>query len=274
MTTVVAAQVSLSIGDLDGNRAACLDAIAAAADGGAQLVVLPELSDTGYVFADRAEAAALADFDTTQQGWIEAARATGVVVVGGLCELDGETLYNSALLVDATGVRAHYRKVHLWDREQEIFTPGGDGPPVVDTSIGRIAVMVCYDLEFPEWVRLAATAGADVIAAPVNWPSPDQRDRERPIEVIKAQAGAATYGVNIVVADRCGTERGCGWIGGSTVIDRAGSVVAGPAGADHEGLMVADLELTDARDKRLGASNHLFSDRRPELYGELAPPPP
>jgi predicted amidohydrolase len=274
MTVVAAAQVALSIGDVAGNREACLDAVAAAANGGAQLVVLPELSDTGYVFADRGEAAALADLEATRQGWINVARATGVVVVGGACERDGDALYNSAVLVDATGVRAHYRKVHLWDREQEIFTPGREGPPVVETPIGRIGVMVCYDLEFPEWVRLAATAGADVIAVPVNWPSPGQRDRDRPIEVTKAQAGAAIYGVNLVVADRCGIERGCQWIGGSCVIDQAGSVVAGPAGAGTEGLVVADLELTDAQDKRLGATNHLFRDRRPDLYGELSPPPP
>ena len=93
-------------------------------------------------------------------------------VVAGFCELgeDGR-LYNSAAVVSGDAVLAVYRKAHLWDAEKLVFTPGGGPPPVVDLPFGRVGLMICYDLEFPEWVRLAALGGADLIAAPVNWPA-------------------------------------------------------------------------------------------------------
>jgi 5-aminopentanamidase len=101
-------------------------------------------------------------------GWARLARAHELVIVGGLCELDAEgVVRNSAVLVDGDGVRAVYRKAHLWDRERLVFAAGSDAPPVVDVAIGRIGVMVCYDLEFPEWVRQTAS------------PSPVRRDRGR-----------------------------------------------------------------------------------------------
>jgi len=146
--------------------------------------------------------------------WQALAAQHHTVIVGGFCELgpDGQ-LFNSAALVDASGVRAVYRKAHLWDAEKLVFTPGADVPPVVDLPEGRVSVMICYDLEFPEWVRRVALAGADLIAAPVNWPYASRPPAERPSEVVKVQAGAAVNGVFIVVADRCGTERGvdCGF---------------------------------------------------------------
>ena len=103
----------------------------------------------------------------------------------------GGDLLNSAVIVDGSGTRAVYRKAHLWDNEKISFTPGDAAPPVVDTEFGRVAVMVCYDLEFPEWTRLAALDGADLIAAPVNWPGYSWPEGERPAEVVKAQAAAA-----------------------------------------------------------------------------------
>jgi len=267
VTRIAAAQLSLTVGDVPGNRRSGREAIATAAAAGAGLVVLPELSDTGYVFADRDEAVALADPGPTLEGWVEAAREFDVVVVGGYCDRAGDTLTNSAVVVDGTGVLARYDKVHLWGRESEVFTPGTTPPPVVDTAVGRVGVLVCYDLEFPEWVRLAAEGGADVVAAPVNWPLADRPEGELPIEVVKAQAAAAYYGVYVLVADRCGHDRGTRWIGGACIVDRTGYLAARPSLEDAPALVTADLDLAAARDKRLGSCNHLVRDRRPDLYG-------
>jgi predicted amidohydrolase len=135
--------------------------------------------------------------------------------------------------------------------------------------------MVCYDLEFPEWVRLAADGGAEVIAVPVNWPLRADGDPQRPFEVIKAQAAAVTYRVNIAVADRCGVEAGVDWYGGSMVCDVDGNLVIGPACVREPELgyspamptvLAAEIDLAAARDKRLGPFNHALADRRPELY--------
>jgi predicted amidohydrolase len=267
VTTAAAAQLALQVGEISANRAAGLQAIIEAAAAGAQLVVLPELSDTGYAFKGGDEAARLADARSTVAGWAQAARDTGIVVVGGYCETDGGTLYNSAALVDDTGVRARYRKVHLWDREKPIFAAGDAPPPVVDTSAGRIAVMICYDLEFPEWVRKASVGGAEVIAVPANWPRTRPPGSERPMEVVKAQAAAATYGVNVVVADRCGRERGIDWVGGTMIADARGSLVGGPMSGGRPGMVMAEIDMAAPHDKRISDGNDLLADRRPELYG-------
>ena len=132
-----------------------------------------------------------------------------------------------------------------------------------------MAVVICYDLEFPEWARLPALDGADLIAAPVNWPAAPCPPGERPAEVVKAQADASVNGVFVVVADRCGTERGVDWISGSVIIGPDGYPLAGPVLADRPAVLVADCDLSRARDKRLNDRNDLLADRRPELYSPV-----
>ena len=77
----------------------------------------------------------------------------------------------AALDSDADGVLAVYRKVHLWDRERLVFIPGDEAPPVVDTIAGRVGMVICYDLEFPEMVRGLLLRGAEIVAVPTNCPS-------------------------------------------------------------------------------------------------------
>ena len=85
--------------------------------------------------------------------WANLAEAFGLTIVAGFPEAAGDTIYNSAAVVDPTGLRGVYRKAHLWDTENAVFDRGDDLPLVVDTDHGRIGVMICYDIEFPEWVR-------------------------------------------------------------------------------------------------------------------------
>jgi 5-aminopentanamidase len=274
-TVIAVAQLSITVGEPDANRKAAADAVAEAAAQGARLVVLPELCDSGYVFGTpaiqaRAEARDLAspaaDSATLRQ-WRDLAAEHRLAIVGGFCELgaDGQ-LYNSAAVVDASGSRAIYRKAHLWDKEKLVFTPGEAAPPVVDLEFGRVAVMICYDLEFPEWVRLPALGGADLLAAPVNWPAVSWPAGERPAEVIKAQAAAAANGIFVAVADRCQDERGVSWISGSMIAGPEGYPLAGPVLADRPAVLTAACDLPRARDKSLAGDNDLLADRRPALY--------
>jgi 5-aminopentanamidase len=272
-TQVAVAQLAITVAEPDANRQAAADAVAEAAAAGARLVVLPELCDSGYVFdpgdpaAEARGLAAPAAENVTLRQWRSLAAQHGIVVAGGFCELGADDrLYNSAALVDASGTRAVYRKVHLWDKEKLVFTPGDAAPPVVDTEVGRVAVMICYDLEFPEWARLAALDGADLIAAPVNWPGYRWPAGERPAEVVKAQAAAAANGVFVAVADRCRTERGVPWISGSVIIGPEGYPLAGPVLADRPAVLTAACDLPRARDKSLPGDNDLLGDRRPDLY--------
>jgi len=273
MTVIAVAQLAPVIGRPELNRRTAADAVARAAAGGAGLVVLPELCDSGYVFTGAEEARGLATpagNSPTLRQWRELAAAHRTAIVGGFCELGGDgLLYNSAALVDASGTRAVYRKAHLWDREKLVFTPGHEPSPVVALPFGRVAMCVCYDLEFPEWARLPALDGADLIAAPVNWPAAPRPAGERPAEVVKAQADAATGGVFVAVADRWGTERGVEWIGGSVIVGPDGYPLAGPVAAGRAAVLTADCDLARARDKRITDHNDLLADRRPELYSPV-----
>jgi len=273
MSRIACCQIALRVGESDANRGAALAAAAAAAADGATIVVLPELSASGYVFRDKAEARALAEpaDGPTAAGWARLARQRGVTIVGGICELgDDGLLYNSALLVDPAGLRVCYRKVHLWDAEKLVFTPGSGPPPVVETSGTLLALLICYDLEFPEWVRLPALAGAQLLCVPANWPAQPHPVGERPMDVVRAQAAAAVNRMFIAVCDRVGSERGVDWVGGSVIIDPDGWPVAGPEPGDHELTVAAGCDLAVAADKMTSERNDVFADRRPDLYRALA----
>jgi len=269
---IACAQLAPELGDLDGNRRRSLEAIEAAAAAGAKLVVLPELCSSGYAFADRDEALACAEpaGGATLTAWTEAAARLGVVVAGGFAEVAGDRLHNSAAIIDATGVRAVYRKLHLWDREKLLFEPGAELPPVVYTPAGRIALGICYDIVFPELTRAMALAGADALIFPTNSPLIEAAAVPLPMEVVVAMATAHVNRVVVAIADRCGPERGTEWLGGSVIVAPSGRLLAGPPASGAGPLtIVADCELDHARNKRWGERNDLVGDRRHDVYEAL-----
>jgi 5-aminopentanamidase len=264
---VACCQVPLAVGERDANLAAVRAAAERAAADGAQVIVLPELASSGYVFADRAELESLAEprDGAAVTGWADLAAALGVVIVGGFPERADDGVYNSAAILDPSGVLGVYRKAHLWDTENNVFDVGDDLPLIVDTEHGRLGVMICYDVEFPEWVRAAALAGADLLCVPVNWPLLPRPDGERPTEQFRVLAGAGVNRLPIAVCDRTGVERGVDWIGGSIITDADGYPSA-VAQYREPGVVVADVDLAKARVKRFNDNNDVFGDRRVELY--------
>ncbi len=269
MVRVACCQVAPEVGDVAGNHRRAGEAVRAAVAAGARLVVLPELCTSGYAFDSEEEARGLAQ--PAEGGalgeWADEAAAGDAVVVGGFAEAgDDGLLYNSAAVVDASGVLAVYRKLHLWDREKLVFEPGREPAPVVETRVGRIGVAICYDLYFPELVRGLALGGAELIALPTNSPRLPRPDGERPMEVTITAAQAHLNRVFFAVCDRCGPERGVEWVGGSVVCDENGWVVAGPPDDFGPGIVLADCDLARAREKAWGERNDVFGDRRPEVY--------
>jgi 5-aminopentanamidase len=265
MIRIACCQFAPTIGDLAANEAAIEHQISSAVAAGADVIVLPELATSGYMFDDPDEArgVALTPADPTFGTW--AAVAGDAIVVGGYCEAgDDGLLYNSAVLVDAGGVTANYRKTHLWDREKLIFTPGAMLPQVRSTRHGRIAVMVCYDIEFAELTRRATLDGAELIAAPVNWPEFPRPDGEHPAEVITAMSTARTNKIAIACCDRSGVERGQPWTAGSAIVGPDGWVLseAGPG----EAMALAEVDLSLTHDKTLTEHVDLLGDRRVDLY--------
>jgi predicted amidohydrolase len=266
-TRATCCQLPLHIGDADGNRAAARTAIEEAAGDGAQIVVLPELASSGYVFADRSELVSLAEprDGPSVTEWANLATAFGVTIVAGFPEAAGDAVYNSAAVVDPTGLRGVYRKAHLWDTENAVFDRADDLPLLVDTEHGRIGVMICYDVEFPEWVRAVALEGADLLCAPVNWPLLPRPEGERPTELVRVLAGAGMNRMPIAVCDRAGVERGQHWIGGSVITDADGYPVA-LAEFGKPGNITADVDLAESRIKKFNEHNDVHGDRRTDLY--------
>jgi predicted amidohydrolase len=245
------------------------EALAAAIDAGADIVVLPELCTSGYVFrsVDEARAAATPADGEILHGWAAEAARTGALVVGGFAELasDGR-LFNSSALVDGDGVVAVYRKMHLWDEERFWFVPGESPAPVVPTRHGSIGLAVCYDLEFPELTRGLALQGADLIVLPTNWPRDDAPPDGRPVLHTLAAMTAYWNKVFVAVCDRCGIERGLEFEGGSVIAGPDGALRAGPVADRGTATIIADCDLGQAADKRTSERNDAFADRRPAHY--------
>ncbi len=231
----------------------------------ADLLVLPELFNTGYQFTSREEALALAEpveggatFD-----WLtRAAKRSGGALVAGVAELDGGRVYNSAVLVNADGLLGRYRKAHLFDDEKHMFDAGDVPLQVFDTGFARVGIMICFDWRFPETARTLALKGADIIAHPSNL-------------VLKHCPDAMVTRclenrVFAITADRVGAEarlpdKGHRFIGQSQIVDPDGEVLY-RASRDREEVKVLDIDLARAREKRINANNDLFQDRREDLY--------
>jgi len=245
----------------------------AAGEAGVQLVVLPELATSGYTFASEEEAEALAEDATggpAARALTDVCNRFDLHVVVGVDERHQGRRHNSAVLIGPQGTLAVYRKLHLFFDEQSWFAPG-DGLPVVDLPFGRLGMIVCFDIWFPEPTRALALAGAEVIACPTNWVASFKRtvydERGYCQGDYMAIARAAENGVVMACADRIGTERGLRFLGASIIVDADGWPVAGPASADAPALLVADVDLSGVeRARRRTPRNHLLADRRPPAY--------
>ena len=267
-------QMEPHVGAKRDNVARSIRHIESAAKSGASLAVLPELANSGYVFADRDEALSLAEElpnGETAQIFTETAQRLGIHIVAGIAERAGERLYNSAIFTGPSGPIGVYRKLHLWGDEKRFFEPGDLGVPVFDTPLGRIAIAICYDGWFPETYRLAATQGADLVCVPTNWvPMPAQPDDRPAMATTLAMAAAHSNGLAIACANRIGIERGQPFIGQSLIVGGDGWPVAGPASSDREEVLYAAIDLKRTRAQRtLSESNHVQRDRRVDVYDPM-----
>jgi predicted amidohydrolase len=136
----------------------------------------------------------------------------------------------------------------------------------VPTRYGSIGLAVCYDLEFPELTRGLALQGAELIALPTNWPHDVAPPDGRPVLHSLAAMTAYWNKVFVAVCDRCGTERGLEFEGGSVIAGPDGALRAGPVEDRGTRMLMADCELNQAVDKRTSERNDAFADRRPAHY--------
>ncbi|HUY24515.1 MAG TPA: nitrilase-related carbon-nitrogen hydrolase [Candidatus Saccharimonadales bacterium] len=252
--------------------------IARAANAGARLIVLPELANSGYAFASSEEAELASESSADGPGllmWAEQCRRLGVWVVAGFSERAKAGRFDSAALLGPTGVIGVYRKAHLFFNEQTYFQPGDSGFPVFDLPFGRVGMLICYDLWFPEAARVLSLAGADIICVPTNWVANFRRriqdERGWNMGNYASVAVATQNQVYLAAADRIGSERDIDFVGGSCVVGPDGWMLAGPATRCDEALLLADVDLSQsAAKKQRTPRNHALGDRRPELYRELS----
>jgi len=244
-----------------------------AADGGAALILLPELANTGYVFNTRSEAYELSEEvpgGETTRAWEEFTRGRGVYLAAGIAEREGHRLYNSSVLIGPEGYISKYRKLHLWNREKLFFEPGDLGLPVFHTPLGRLAMYICYDMWFPETTRICALQGADLILNITNWVSSEKEAEDARVTEAVCVAQAHLSSVFIAAADRVGVERGQPFLGRSMIVSPKGELLAGPASHDREEIIIAECNLVEARlRKRRTRLNHIVLDRRTDVYDAL-----
>jgi predicted amidohydrolase len=263
-----------AVGEAEANIQKSASLIEAAVGQGANLIVLPELANSGYVFKTREEAFALSEQvpgGPACDAWSALAAKHGLHIVAGICERDSVALYNSSVLIGPTGHIGTFRKVHLWNEENLFFEPGDLGYPVFKTPIGRIGTFICYDCWFPESFRLCALQGADIICVPTNWvPIPGQDENREAMANILVMAAAHSNSVFIAAADRVGSERGQPFIGQSVIVSYTGWPIGGPASPDKEEIIYAEANLADARRKRnWNEYNQVLRDRRGDVYDEM-----
>ncbi|WP_251976503.1 carbon-nitrogen hydrolase [Salinicola avicenniae] len=257
---------------------------------GAELVLLQELHATHYFC--QSEDAELFDLaepldGPTSQTLAALARELDIVIVGSIFERRAPGLYhNTAVVMDrGRGRVGHYRKMHIPDDpgfyEKFYFTPGdgdaGQGFEPIDTSVGRLGVLVCWDQWYPEAARLMALAGAELLLYPtaIGWHPPDdqpEKQRQKDAWTLIQRAHGVANGLPVIVANRVGHEpdlsgvgEGIDFWGGSFICGPQGEFLA-HAGESSENLLV-ELDLT--RSEQVRRMWPYLRDRRVDAYGDL-----
>jgi predicted amidohydrolase len=260
---VAVAQISCSLGDPEANLLKVRDSTRRAKDEtAAELIVFPEMTDTGYSMPVIQEHA-----NHWKSGFVpgiqEIARKLSIAIVSGVSERDGSAIYNSQVLIDSHGnIAGKYRKTHLYAvapvQEQTCFAPGNS---FASFELGGLhfGFSICYDLRFPEMYRkLATEQNVSAFIVSSAWPFP----RVEHFRVL-AMARAIENQAYVIASNRVGKDDDLWFCGSSAVIDPRGVVIAA-ASADREELIATDLSEELVRSVRSRVES--FAHRRPDLY--------
>jgi N-carbamoylputrescine amidase len=273
-------------GSADANLANIEARVADAAGRGAKLVLLQELHNGAYFcqhqHCDEFDLAEPIPGPSTERlGTL--AKKHGVVIVGSLFERRAAGIYhNTAVVLEADGrLLGRYRKMHIPDdpgfNEKFYFTPGDLGFQPIDTSVGRLGVLVCWDQWYPEGARLMALAGAELLLYPtaIGWDPGDdaaEKERQRDAWILSHRGHAVANGLPVLSCNRVGHEpspvgrAGIDFWGSSHVLGPQGEFLA-EAGREAPEVLVADVDL--ARSEQVRRIWPFLRDRRIDAYGDL-----
>jgi len=250
--------------NIEASLARIADYAKQANDAGAQLLLFPEASLTGYNnTTDVNQRIAQAADGETAQAIAEVSKSNGIAIAYGFAEKHGDRIYNSAQLIDANGqAQTLYRKTHLWgEQDRTLFSQGDDLVPVVEWNGWKIGMLICYDIEFPENVRRLALEGAELILTPTALMSPWTT-----VADLIVPARACESQLYIAYANFCGAEYEQQYVGHSCIAGPDGSNLA--KASDKETMLVATLKKSRIASMRSAVPYH--RDRRPSLYSSLS----
>jgi predicted amidohydrolase len=270
-TKIAVVQFDSILGDVNANLEKMERFTAAGAAQGAHVVIFPETGTTGYFVGDRINELAEEVPGPTTHRLGEMARTHNTYVMSGMIErADGGELYNTAVLLSPDGkLAARYRKCHLFSAEKQFFCSGDEGC-VIDTDFGRVALTICYDLVFPEYIRSLVLKGAQLILNSTDWITNDwQTGKGWGGEVVShlAATRALENTIHVAMADRTGFEEGWKSIGHSCICAPSGGFLARIE--DGEGMAVAAVELDSPEWETWRSVATYLPDRRADLYERI-----
>lgn len=268
---IAGVQMKPRILDKEHNLTRSLKVIEETAENGAQLVVFPECSLTGYCYRNLEEATPMAEpiGGPSIEMISKVCKKLDTHAIVGFLEIDGEKIYNSQAFLGPKGRIGRYRKIHLpYLGVDRFISPGNEHFKVYDTGVGKIGMNICYDVGFPESSRVLALKGAELIVLSTNWP---RGVEYYPKYVIHTRA--IENRVNYIAVNRVGVERGFKFCGLSKIVDCSGNSLA-EASRSREEIIYASIDLKKARTKTSIKipgewETDKIRDRRPEFYTEI-----
>jgi 5-aminopentanamidase len=266
---VACVQMDITYGDRDHNVGRVISAICDLSSQGVEIAVFPECCLAGYC-VDTEDNLSEIGVSASSLHLLKIQMAvdeSGMIAIFGFSESSVDGYYNTAALLQPNTSPSYYRKTHLPELGYDRFVRKGNEFPVFDTKFGKIGILICFDVRFPEASRILALGGVDAIFLPTNWPTGADISAD-----VLAVARAVENKVFVVTCNRVGTEKGFSFIGKSKIIDPMGRILVG-AGQEEE-TIIADLDFVLSRNKRnvtvLGKhETTVFESRRPELYGPI-----
>jgi len=256
---VACIQFNIALGQITSNLSRVRSSLTRVSARGSKLAVLPEMWSCGY---DYKHLPVLAE--STPEVLEELCRLAAeldLVIVGSLPEKAQERIFNTAYVVDRGEILTSYRKLHLFSMMgEDRFLGAGHQATVVDSSVGRIGLAICYDLRFPELFRKLALDGAEIICLPAEWPKPRQEHWRTLL-----RARAIENQLFIAACNCCGIQGKLDFFGMSLLLSAKGEVLA--EAGEEETQLLAEFNRQEMLDYR--EQIRCFSDRRPDIYGKL-----
>ncbi|MDO8445062.1 MAG: carbon-nitrogen family hydrolase [Deltaproteobacteria bacterium] len=248
-------QFDIKLGDVNYNLSYVLSEIRRLSKEGVRLIVLPEMWSTGYAWRKLGK---LSERTSEIIEELKKVSKKGIVIIGSMPEKDREDIYNTAYVIDNGKLIGKYRKIHLFTPMKEnYFLKAGNETLLCNTSIGKIGVLICYDIRFPDLPRRLTLEGAEILAVPAEWPHP-RLDHWRTI----LKARAIENQLFVIATNRCGRQGMVRFCGNSMIVNPWGEIIS--EAGEEKAAITADVDLSQVA--RYREDMPALKNRRPEVY--------